>query len=214
MATSVAKSGMFTGVRTAEQAIALMLLCQAEGMHPAIALRDYHVIQGRPTLKADAMLSRFIQSGGKVKWTCFTDEKVSAIFSHPSTGELEIDWTFERAQKAGLTGKDVWRQYPRNMLKARVISDGIRMMNPSVNSGMYTPEEVMDFDTKPQSSTEKIVEGEVIIDRSKEIIDAIAAKGKEEAKVLAFIKKKYSVSSFSELGNEAVDSLLSLINKD
>jgi hypothetical protein len=64
MALAVAKSGLF-GVKTSDQAMALMLIAQAEGMHPAIAARDYHVINGRPTLKADAMLARFQQAGGK-----------------------------------------------------------------------------------------------------------------------------------------------------
>ena len=49
MGTAVAKSGLF-GIKTQEQAVALMLIAQAEGLHPAIAARDYHVIQGRPAL--------------------------------------------------------------------------------------------------------------------------------------------------------------------
>ena len=57
MGSAIAKSGLF-GIKTPEQAIALMLIAQAEGMHPAIAARDYHVISNRPTLKADAMLAR------------------------------------------------------------------------------------------------------------------------------------------------------------
>ena len=67
MALAVAKSGLF-GVRTADEAMALMLIAQAEGQHPAIAARDYHIIQGRPALKADAMLARFQNSGGKVEY--------------------------------------------------------------------------------------------------------------------------------------------------
>ena len=36
MAEAVAKSGLF-GVKTADEAMALMLIAQAEGQHPAIA---------------------------------------------------------------------------------------------------------------------------------------------------------------------------------
>ncbi len=43
MALAVAKSGLF-GVKTADEAMALMLIAQAEGQHPAIAARDYHII--------------------------------------------------------------------------------------------------------------------------------------------------------------------------
>lgn len=150
MASAIAKSGLF-GIKTVEQAAALMLIAQAEGMHPAIAARDFHVIQGRPALKADAMLARFQAAGGRVNWTSYTDKCVEAQFSHPQGGSVTIGWTIEQAKQAGLTGKDVWRQYPRAMLRARVISEGIRTVYPGVAVGVYTPEEVADFDSKPQA---------------------------------------------------------------
>jgi hypothetical protein len=65
MAEVAATSKMF-GFKNPQEAMAIMLLCQAEGLHPAIAMRDFHVIQGRPALKADAMLARFQQAGGSV----------------------------------------------------------------------------------------------------------------------------------------------------
>lgn len=149
MATAVAKSGLF-GIKTPEQGVALMLIAQAEGMHPAIAARDYHVIQGRPALKADAMLARFQSSGGKVVWKVYEDAEVTGEFSHPQGGTVTITWTFAQATKIGLTGKDNWRNYPRAMLRARVISEGIRTVYPGCVVGVYTPEEVEDFkDDKP-----------------------------------------------------------------
>jgi hypothetical protein len=145
MAQAVASSKLF-GITTKEQALALMLVAQAEGLHPATAARDYHIIQGRPALKADAMLARYLSSGGKVEWEEHTDTKVSATFTHPAGGSLKIEWDMARAQKAGLGGKDMWTKYPRQMLRARVISEGIRATNPAVASGIYTPEEVEDME--------------------------------------------------------------------
>ena len=40
----------------------------------------------------------------------------------------------------------MWTKYPRQMLRARVISEGIRATNPAVATGMYTPEEVQDME--------------------------------------------------------------------
>lgn len=151
MAASVAKSGLF-GVKQPEQAMALMLIAQAEGLHPAIAARDYHIIQGRPALKADAMLARFQTAGGKVKWTSMTDAKVSAIFSHPQGGEVEIEWTSEMVKRAGINN-DMHRKYPRQMLRARCISEGIRTVFPGVVVGTYTPEEVADMEPVKASAT-------------------------------------------------------------
>jgi len=147
MAQAVSKSGLF-GIKQPEQALALMLIAQAEGLHPAAAARDYHLVQGRPALKADAMLARFQAAGGKVNWISYTDDEVKATFSHPAGGSVTLAWTIAQAKAAGLTNKDVWRQYPRAMLRARVISEGIRTVYPGVAVGVYTPEEISDFDTK------------------------------------------------------------------
>lgn len=141
MAEAIAKSGLF-GIRTADQALALGLLCQAEGRHPAEAARDYHVIQNRPTLKADAMLARFQNAGGRVEWTAYTDEIVTGVFSHPQGGTLTLTWDVERAKRAGLMSRDTWKAYTRQMLRARVISEAIRTVLPGVLSGCYTDDEI------------------------------------------------------------------------
>ena len=148
MAEVAAGSKMF-GFKNSQEAMAIMLLCQAENLHPAVAMRDFHVIQGRPALKADAMLARFQQAGGKVEWKEYTDEKVTGVFSHPQGGTLELSWTLAKAKAIGIASKDNWRNYPRAMLRARVVSEGIRSVYPGCVVGVYTPEEVQDFTPSP-----------------------------------------------------------------
>jgi hypothetical protein len=155
MAMAVAKSGLF-GIKTPEQGIALMLIAQAEGLHPALAARDYDIIQGRPALKARAMLSRFQMSGGVVDWRERSDTAAEAAFSHPqSPTPVVVRWDMERAGKAGLGGKDMWRKFPRQMLSARVISEGVATCYPAATSGLYVPEEISDFDDQPAKPTAK-----------------------------------------------------------
>jgi len=144
-AQAVADSKLF-GVTTPEQAIALFLVAQSEGRHPASAAKEYHIIKGRPSLKADAILARFQQAGGSVRWNERTETAVSATFSHPQGGDVEIRWTLDDARRAGLASGDGWRKYPRHMLSARVISEGVRACYAPVVCGLYTPEEVEQFD--------------------------------------------------------------------
>ena len=144
MSIAVAKSNLF-GCKTPDQAMALMLLAQAEGVHPAKAIQDYHIIEGKPALRADAMLARFQAAGGRVEWTSYTDERVAAKFSHPQGGTIEVDWDQARAKAAGLLNRKNWQSYPRQMLRARVISEGVRTVYPGASSGIYTAEEVQDM---------------------------------------------------------------------
>lgn len=150
MAQAIAQSGLF-GFKRPEEALALMLVAQAEGRHPALVARDYHIISGKPALKADAMLARFQEAGGVVKWITLSDTEVKAEFTHPNCGSFELSWTMAQAQSAGLTNNPTWKKFPRAMLRSRVISEGIRTALPAVLSGTYSTDEVMqDF---PQEKT-------------------------------------------------------------
>lgn len=144
MAATLAKSGLF-GVKDQTQAFALMSIAAAEGVHPAKAMQTYHIIEGRPALRADALLARYQTAGGRVDWTEYTDTRVAARFTHPQAGSIEIDWTIDRARQAGLAERPMWKKYPRQMLRSRVISEGVRTSYPGLNAGIYTAEEVQDM---------------------------------------------------------------------
>jgi len=149
MAKVIVAGNLFPSLKNPAQVLSLMLLCQAKGLHPMAAVERYHIIEGKPSMKADAMLSEFLSHGGKIEWQERSDARVSATFSAPNAGSVEVCWTIERARNAGLTNKGNWKQYPCQMLSARVISEGIGLTMPGVRMGIYTPEETMDFDTQP-----------------------------------------------------------------
>jgi hypothetical protein len=161
MGTAIAKSGLF-GIKTVEQAIALCLIAQAEGRHPALAARDYDIIQGRPAKKAEAMHRDFLAAGGEVIWLENSDTKCAATFIPPKGSEVTIEWDLERAAKAGLASKDMFRKFPRQMLRSRVISEGVRTAFPLATSGMYVPEEVREFAPEKKQKQVVIEETEVV----------------------------------------------------
>jgi hypothetical protein len=189
MAKAVAGSGLF-GTKTVEQALTLMLLAQAEGLHPAIAARDYHIIEGRPSLKADTMLARFLGAGGKVEWHTLTAEKAEATFSAPGAQPLRMDWTIEQARTAGLVRNNrdgspgTWMRYPRPLLRSRLISEAIRTVMPQVIAGIHTPEELLDepelrdvtpprdTPTDPGKPAQEITEAELVDKETVEIKSA------------------------------------------
>jgi hypothetical protein len=144
MAEAMARSQLF-GMKTPDQVVALMLVAQANGQHPAAAARDYDIISGRPSKKAEAMLRDFIAAGGSVQWHRLDNECADATFSHPAGGSIRIDWDMRRAKDAGLGGKDMYRKFPRQMLRSRCISEGVRTVYPVATGGMYAPEEVQDM---------------------------------------------------------------------
>jgi hypothetical protein len=155
-ATAIARSGLF-GIKTVEQAIALMAVAQAEGRHPGSVALDYNIIQGKPSLKADTILSRFQALGGKVRWTEYSDERVTGVFTHEQGGEVTVTWDDERVKKAGLADRPLHKTHPRAMKRARCVSEGVRACFPAACGGLYTPEEVVDFTAPEIKDTTAVV---------------------------------------------------------
>jgi hypothetical protein len=145
IAGAIAQSGLF-GIKTEQQAYALMLIADAEGLHPASVAQDYDVIQGRPARKTHSVLARFQSAGGSIDWITLTEQEAKAEFTHPRGGAVVISWTFDMAKRAGLTGKDNWKNYPRAMLRARCIAEGVRACYPAAIGGALLVEEAQDLE--------------------------------------------------------------------
>ena len=185
MAHAIVQSGLF-GVRTVPQALTLMWLAQAEGRHPVLAARDYHIIEGKPSKTAEAMMRDFLAARGTVEWHQLDDSAADATFAHPLGGEVRIKWDMERARKAGLLGRkgDMWAKYPRQMLRSRCVSEGIRTVGPMATSGLFVPEEVGDFEPRRprmKDVTPPPAEPEPFDPETGEIMDTMADRARRMA---------------------------------
>ena len=162
----VAGSGLL-GSKDENQIFTLMMLAYKDGINPVQASMDYHIIQGKPALSSQATLVRFQKAGGKIKYIKRTDNECTIEFLHEQAGELTITWNMERAKQAGLNlNKQNWKQYPRQMLAARCIAEGVRALYPACLDGLYLVEEVQDFDN--QKSNKKVIDTQAeSIDNSK-----------------------------------------------
>ncbi len=150
------QSGMF-GCSQKGQGMVLAMTCMSEGISPIRFGQTYHIIDGRVTMRADAMLAKFIERGGRFNIRERTTTRAAALFVLDGN-ELDAEYTMEDARASGIClGKDGkslkqnWARFPKQMLWARLISDSVRTLAPGVNMGTYTPEEVQDFDSVPPS---------------------------------------------------------------
>jgi hypothetical protein len=163
------------------------------GKHPALIMRDYELIQGRLAKKADAMLRDFQASGGRVRWTKYSDDGVTGVFSHPFCPEpITVDWDFARAERAGLTSKGgMYHKYGRPMYRSRCITEGVRACAPECTEQMYSPQEfegIVD-DNPPVATIEKAVtdavehvEGRLSQEKIDELVATLDVKTMPELK--------------------------------
>jgi hypothetical protein len=142
----ICKSGLF-GVDRPDQGTILGLQCIVEKLPPLELAKRYHFIQGRLSLRADAMLALYRERGGKVIWIETSDKAAKARFIYDGN-DIEISYTADDAKAAGLLPAKPgsgWAKFPGAMLVARLTSKAVRMLCPEAVTGVYTPEEVQDF---------------------------------------------------------------------
>ena len=176
LGTAIAKSKMFgcpsddVGLN---QGRVIAMTCLAERITPFDFLRRYHIMGGKATMQANAMLAEFVRRGGEYEIISATADKAevllkkghgrgqktftSSITWEEATGE---PWPWNNDAANGKVKKRLpdgtinpnalktnWAT-PRaraNMLWARAISEGVRRLDCTVNHGVYTPEEVSDY---------------------------------------------------------------------
>lgn len=164
LAESMNNSGVF-GIKSKDMAFCYLMTCDAMGVHPALLHLKYHIMSdGKIAKKDSAVLADFLESGGKVEFTAFSDTECEGVFSHPKGATIPpIKWTLETAKKAGLLEKQgtPWHKYPRAMLKARVIAEGVRLCYPQALNCMYTQAELQDI------AEEKEVKGQAYVRKPK-----------------------------------------------
>lgn len=171
-------SGMFGCVKP-EQGMVLAMTCLAEGKAPLELAKTYHIIEGKLSMRADAMLGRYLTTGGKVKWLVRSDTEVKALWSKDGN-DVEIAATIEEYKNNGVAIgangklKTNWQKFPRQMLTARCISEGVRLLAPQIVSGIYTPEEVSDFSSQ-ERAVPKPVANSVFVEQATSVVDPAGA---------------------------------------
>jgi len=121
------------------------------GITPSASLRGVHIISqgGRVNviISAQSMLGLVRRKG----WMVSSAEKRNArgepesvtvtMTSRDGEQTVERTWTMADAQRAGLTGKGPWKQYPGQMLQWRATADAARFAVPDMLSGVYIEDE-------------------------------------------------------------------------
>ena len=160
LGSSIFKSGLF-GCDRIEQGEVLAMQCLSERKSPLELARTYHFIQGQLAIRADALLAKFIASGGIVEWTERTDTKVVATFTKGVmkaviTADLDEYKRNGTAFSAPGKLKANWEKWPRRMLTARAISEGVRLISPDCCFGVAVYEDSEAGETRRVQRVEPI----------------------------------------------------------
>ena len=145
-----AKSGMFPDVKSQAQAVVKILAGKELGLSPFESMASVYVVNGRLALTAKAM-SGLIKRSKKYDYVIkkLDDTECTVDITNADGIVGSTTFTFKDAAKAGLVNKDNWKNYPKNMLFARALSNACRFYCPEVISGYHTTEELEDLSDAP-----------------------------------------------------------------
>lgn len=136
-----AESGMFPDIKSAAQAVVKISAGQEIGIPPFAAMSGVHIINGKPTIGA-GLIAATVKGSGKYDYKVIQqDEKACSIDFYQGKEMIgNSTFTIEDAKKAGTKNID---KFPKNMLFARAVSNGVKWYCPDVFAGpVYTPEEM------------------------------------------------------------------------
>lgn len=138
----LASSGFFEDAKSAAQCFVKVLAGQELGFPAFSAMTGIHIVKGKPSVGANLMAAR-IKSSGKYDYVVKTlNSDLCEIEFFQGTKSLGVSsFSKEEAQAAGTQNM---QKFPRNMLFARAISNGVRFFCPDIFLGapVYTPEEL------------------------------------------------------------------------
>ena len=126
-----------------------MGLGQALDLTPAQSLYEIYVVNGRPSPSANLMAGLVRKAGHKLRIDGDATRCTATLIRRDDPeAPFTATWTIEQARAAGLAGKDTWKQYPGAMLRARAVSEVVRMGASECVLGMdYSAEEMRDVET-------------------------------------------------------------------
>jgi hypothetical protein len=145
-----------------EDVLVTLLAGREMGLSPMQAIRNIHVIEGRPTMSAELMVAQCLRHPEICElFEMVESTAVQATFAAKRQGRpaKKLTYSLEDAKVAGLANRDNWRKSPKAMLRARAASALARAVFPDLVAGVYEIDEGDDIRCSARDTT---VIGEVV----------------------------------------------------
>lgn len=155
------------GCSTAEDALARIMTGRELGLSAMASMRGIYTVNGRTGIDASLMMALCLVSPLCEEFKHIETTLTQSTFRAKRRGHEAETFTFtvEDAQRAGLLGRGGkgdgnYEKWLKQMLAARSKSNLARLVFPDLMFGLYTREEIENFEVAAESSDEMV--GEVV----------------------------------------------------
>ncbi len=148
LADRLMASRLFSAYEHPAGILATVLAGRELGIQAMASLRAFHIIEGKPTLSAGAIVALIMKSGKAEYFRPVerTAEKATFVTKRHGDPEVTMTFTIDEAKlawskDAAAFGKSAWGKHPADMCVARCSSKLARLVYPDVVFNLYAPEE-------------------------------------------------------------------------
>lgn len=207
LSVMLAKSGFFSDAKEAAQCGVKVLAGLELGFPTIASMCGIHIVNGKPTLGAHLMAAA-VKRSSKYNYRVTRHDNEGCTIAFYENGEIigESSFTRDDAAAAGaIDGKNAhtWKKYPRNMMFARAMSNGVRWYCPDIFAGpVYTPDE-LDLATDEEGNLAKSTPALPRVEK----VDSAPLRPSNDADV-ASEPLKFSAPSDRNLLNLEIESMM------
>lgn len=128
-----------------ENVFMVMLKAIGLGISFDLAIAQTHVIDNKVSPSAELLRILLRRAGHDLEITELNDKVVKATLTlaHRKSRPVTMEYSIAKAQAAGLTAKQVWKQHPESMLVAAVTRRLVRYHCPDVAAGLSLDEDIV-----------------------------------------------------------------------
>ncbi len=163
-------------INTAQKALVVMTAGREMGVPATYALRNIHVVKGKPVCSAELLLALVRRTYGPSAMRVAKTSNTACTVQYREQGwdgVSEYTFSIEDAKQAGVTNGNQWKSYPAAMLRARCVSAVARFAFPEAIAGLYTPEEMGAAVSVDADGEVQYVDGEVVGTPPSDVQDGI-----------------------------------------
>lgn len=157
MAAIAVNSGKYGNEYNESTILNIFYTAKSLGVDPMVALNGgFNIIKGKINMSAHFMAALARRKGHSIKVIEMTDKKCIIIGQRKDNGDsLKYEYTWEEAVRSGLTGKDNWRNNPKQMLYCGCVRNVFRILFSDI--GIAYDKDEMNVDTSREDVNQDFV---------------------------------------------------------
>lgn len=131
------------GIDTVQKMMVVLQAGREIGLQPIEALNSLYFVNGKVSMYGEAVPMQIMRAGHEIVWgKCDKNEATVTIIRGDNGNQMKQTFTMAEAQERGYTSNQLYKKFPENMLKWRVLGMVSKFIAPDALRGIGIKEDM------------------------------------------------------------------------